>query len=673
MIKRWIGRGLLASVLLGTGLLCPAAAQVSSPTLLTLQDETIAQGYIATLNCAGVNIVCSGSGLIGTVTVGPVALGSGVSGTLPVGNGGTGTAITFTPGSVIFAGTSGVYSQDNSNFFWDATNIRLGIGTPSPSRALHIVSTAPVSASVDSSGTGNSGGAAFIAQNTNAGTFFQITSRSDTATGTTMGITRAGIVELLLNPTATGNGVIGTLSNAPLIFGTNALERVRILSTGEVGIGLSVPTAVLHVKAGTTVAGTAPFKLTSGSLLTTPEAGTVEFLTDKFYGGITTGPARTEFTLNDAALTSGRIPFVTTNGRLKDSAFLNWIDASWRLDIRSNTSGDNPSIYLYPGTGSTTPFTITTNNGNNSLDLSRSSWDLSLKVAGTTDGSNYVGFRSTVNMEFRGENTGTTLFTPANGGGEGIVIFGKRLSDSSATVGAHIEFWPRTAQTSTVFSAMAPGGASTEWSVLKSGLAIYGGNESLKPSTGTNAAIFSDGTAPATLASNTAGIYGDDVSGTVNPFGIREDGVNGALVMQSAPLTSGTLPIATTNGLLTDSTTALLLTAGIPKIVASTFEKAGTGTDANVLTYTSGGADEFLVVQVATDISALTGTSLAVTVTWKDSNNATATSTITLGGVTDGSINVPINAKASTSVVVSTTFVGVSTAYNISAYITRLK
>jgi hypothetical protein len=43
-------------------------------------------------------------------------------------------------------------------------------------------------------------------------------------------------------------------------------------------------------------------------------------LTDKFYGTITTGAARKELTLNDAALTSGRVPFVTTNGRLTDDA-----------------------------------------------------------------------------------------------------------------------------------------------------------------------------------------------------------------------------------------------------------------------------------------------------------------------------------------------------------------
>ena len=44
------------------------------------------------------------------------------------------------------------------------------------------------------------------------------------------------------------------------------------------------------------------------------------------------------------------------------------------------------------------------------------------------------------------------------------------------------------------------------------------------PSTGTSCVIFGDGTAPATMGSNTAGIYANDVSGTVNMYAINEAG-----------------------------------------------------------------------------------------------------------------------------------------------------
>lgn len=44
----------------------------------------------------------------------------------------------LTQGSVLFAGASGVISQDNSNLFWDDTNNRLGIGTNTPSKILTV-------------------------------------------------------------------------------------------------------------------------------------------------------------------------------------------------------------------------------------------------------------------------------------------------------------------------------------------------------------------------------------------------------------------------------------------------------------------------------------------------------------------------------------------------------
>jgi len=85
---------------------------------------------------------------------------SSISGTLGVANGGTGTSTAFTQGSVVFAGASGVYSQDNSNLFWDDTNNRLGIGTATLSASLVVnnqTSTAPIFLALDNGGGGSSG------------------------------------------------------------------------------------------------------------------------------------------------------------------------------------------------------------------------------------------------------------------------------------------------------------------------------------------------------------------------------------------------------------------------------------------------------------------------------------------------------------------------------------
>lgn len=73
-----------------------------------------------------------------------INLANGVSNTLKVTNGGTGTGVTFTPGSIVFAVAAGVYAQDNANFFWDDTNNRLGLGTTSPSQRLDVNGNARV-------------------------------------------------------------------------------------------------------------------------------------------------------------------------------------------------------------------------------------------------------------------------------------------------------------------------------------------------------------------------------------------------------------------------------------------------------------------------------------------------------------------------------------------------
>lgn len=72
-----------------------------------------------------------------TASYGEVTL----AGTMAVGSGGTGTGTAFTSGSIIFAGASGVYSQDNANLFWDNTNNRLGIGTATPTYSIETPGT----------------------------------------------------------------------------------------------------------------------------------------------------------------------------------------------------------------------------------------------------------------------------------------------------------------------------------------------------------------------------------------------------------------------------------------------------------------------------------------------------------------------------------------------------
>lgn len=55
------------------------------------------------------------------------------------------------------------------------------------------------------------------------------------------------------------------------------INRFVINSTGNVGIGVTAPTSLLHLNAGSAAAGTAPLKFTSGTPTTTPEIGALNF------------------------------------------------------------------------------------------------------------------------------------------------------------------------------------------------------------------------------------------------------------------------------------------------------------------------------------------------------------------------------------------------------------
>ena len=134
------------------------------------------------------------------------------------------TLSSLTEGSILFTGSSGVISEDNSNLYWDDTNNRLGIGTASPGAKLHV-----------------SGGNIYL-DNT-----FGVYIKDNSGTAQSMLRLNASNEAVLGYENA--NGLYVKTGGNLYLYGGGS-EQVRITSSGNVGIGTTSPGAKLHVSGG---------------------------------------------------------------------------------------------------------------------------------------------------------------------------------------------------------------------------------------------------------------------------------------------------------------------------------------------------------------------------------------------------------------------------------------
>ncbi len=136
----------------------------------------------------------------------------------------------LTSGSVLYIGGSGLLSQNNASFFWDATNVRLGIGTNTPAYRLQVVAIAnPLSLLGVQTGTNSTADSLLTIT---GGIVKKLPVSTFTTTGTSWNTT---------GNTGTNSGVnfLGTTDNASLRFRSNNIQNIILDSLGNVAIGAS--------------------------------------------------------------------------------------------------------------------------------------------------------------------------------------------------------------------------------------------------------------------------------------------------------------------------------------------------------------------------------------------------------------------------------------------------
>jgi len=153
--------------------------------------------------------------------------------------------LNFTPGSVLFAGSTGLPAQDNANFFWNDTNNTLAVPTL-------ISSVIRPGGMLDISNTGAGNASSIELGSAATGNRYAYIDFHGDDTYTDFGLrlirSNAGAnAASTLGHRGTGDLEILTIDAAAIKFYTGSTLRMTVLSGGNVGIGTASPSAKLDV------------------------------------------------------------------------------------------------------------------------------------------------------------------------------------------------------------------------------------------------------------------------------------------------------------------------------------------------------------------------------------------------------------------------------------------
>jgi hypothetical protein len=255
---------------------------------IDIGSESISAGVLALINASATSTIAGNLDIAGTTDLGKITIDNlwGNSGQVLRSNG-TGTAPTWgtvatgisigdaissgTAGSALYVDASGNLAQDNSNFFWDATNDRLGIGTNAPTANLTVNGgTGSAILSLQDAVTGATASDGLEVSMADDWAFLWNYENGPVLIGANneerMRITADGDTFLYSGGSTNYNGLIlrtpfgaaqkiiadygGTGVEQPLILGTwsNNADQLTLATSGNVGIGTTTPSAKLTIQ-----------------------------------------------------------------------------------------------------------------------------------------------------------------------------------------------------------------------------------------------------------------------------------------------------------------------------------------------------------------------------------------------------------------------------------------
>ncbi len=210
---------------------------------------------------------------------------------------------------------SGGAFASSSLFNYDASNHYLGIGVAVPSETIHTLKDAATGNYIRMDAVNGApgmvtygyNGTASVPTATTSGQFIGLWSMRGYGTSLSSAARAYMGGKTTQLWTGSANGTQLVFATTPNGSTTAAIAQT-IDQSGNVGIGQTTPTAVLHLKAGTATASTAPLKFTSGTNLTTTEAGAVEYDGSHLY--FTAANAGTRYQLDQQSI-SGTVPIAS--------------------------------------------------------------------------------------------------------------------------------------------------------------------------------------------------------------------------------------------------------------------------------------------------------------------------------------------------------------------------